>query len=177
MAASKRKKKRFVVRFQLTPVGIAGLGIVVFCVFLWMFLLGIWAGQTVLLPEEAGGGKWLSNRAAGIWKQATGEGEAGSAVIGRDQDEPDSWGANVAADKTVFSLQVATFRGRKEAHRAVLGWQARGYEAFFLVPADDSPSFRVFVGRYQKLTEANRVAVILEKDENVRAYITMLPGS
>ena len=59
----------------------------------------------------------------------------------------------------------------------MLGWQARGYEAFFLAPAEDSPYFRVFVGRYQKLIEANRVAVILEKDENVRAYITMLPGS
>ncbi|MFP7755369.1 hypothetical protein ACLG6S_12085 [Thermodesulfobacteriota bacterium B35] len=47
----KRKKgpKRF--RFQLGLAGVAGIGVVLFCLFLWMFLLGIWAGQTILLPS------------------------------------------------------------------------------------------------------------------------------
>ncbi|HFQ89468.1 MAG TPA: hypothetical protein ENK27_05260 [Desulfobulbus sp.] len=46
----KKKKgpKRF--RFQLGLAGVAGIGVVLFCLFLWMFLLGIWAGQTILLP-------------------------------------------------------------------------------------------------------------------------------
>lgn len=35
---------------QLGLSGIAGIGVVVFCLFLWMFLLGIWAGQTILYP-------------------------------------------------------------------------------------------------------------------------------
>jgi hypothetical protein len=50
--AGKRKKgatgKTF--RFQLGPGGIVGIIIVSFCLFLWMFLLGVWAGQTILLP-------------------------------------------------------------------------------------------------------------------------------
>ncbi len=48
---SKKKKgpKRF--RFQLGLAGVAGIGVVLFCLFLWMFLLGIWAGQTILLPS------------------------------------------------------------------------------------------------------------------------------
>jgi hypothetical protein len=29
-----------------------GLVVVCFCLFLWMFLLGIWAGQTILLPPR-----------------------------------------------------------------------------------------------------------------------------
>ena len=41
-------KKTF--RFQLTLAGIVGIGVVCFCLFMWMFLLGIWAGQTILLP-------------------------------------------------------------------------------------------------------------------------------
>lgn len=45
---SRRNKKKF--RFQLSLAGIAGIGVVCFCLFLWMFLLGIWAGQTILLP-------------------------------------------------------------------------------------------------------------------------------
>jgi len=30
---------------------VAGIAVVMFCLFLWMFLLGIWAGQTILLPS------------------------------------------------------------------------------------------------------------------------------
>lgn len=50
--AAKRKKssagKAFL--FQLSLGGIVSIAIVSFCLFLWMFLLGIWAGQTILLP-------------------------------------------------------------------------------------------------------------------------------
>ncbi len=51
---ARRNGKRFT--FQLGPAGIAGIAVVCFCLFLWMFLLGIWAGQTILLPaaDQAG---------------------------------------------------------------------------------------------------------------------------
>lgn len=52
-ARKPRKKKsagRF--RFQLGVTGVAGIAVVMFCLFLWMFLLGIWAGQTILLPAS-----------------------------------------------------------------------------------------------------------------------------
>lgn len=45
----KKAPKRF--RFQLGFGGVTGIGIVSFCLFLWMFLLGVWAGQTILLPS------------------------------------------------------------------------------------------------------------------------------
>lgn len=38
--------------FQLSPGGIVGIGAVLLCLFLWMFLLGIWAGQTILYPPQ-----------------------------------------------------------------------------------------------------------------------------
>lgn len=52
MAAARKKKKKpgKTFRFQLTLTGILGIGIVCFCLFMWMFLLGVWAGQTILLP-------------------------------------------------------------------------------------------------------------------------------
>ncbi len=37
-----------VVRVELAWGGLFSLAVVVFCVFLWMFLLGIWAGQSIL---------------------------------------------------------------------------------------------------------------------------------
>jgi len=49
MARSKAKRKKKI-KFELTLGGLLGVGAVLFCVFLWMFLLGIWTGQTVLLP-------------------------------------------------------------------------------------------------------------------------------
>ena len=56
--ATKKKKKRSpkkTYRFQLTLPGIGGIAVVCFCLFLWMFLLGIWAGQTFLLPSAKPG--------------------------------------------------------------------------------------------------------------------------
>jgi hypothetical protein len=51
---NKRKTaKRF--RFQISLSGVAGIAVVAFCLFLWMFLLGIWAGQTILLPAASAG--------------------------------------------------------------------------------------------------------------------------
>ena len=50
MAPRKRKKPVKKVKFQLTRSGIAGIGVVCFCIFLWMFLFGVWAGQSLLFP-------------------------------------------------------------------------------------------------------------------------------
>jgi len=50
MASGKRKKPVKKVKFQLTRSGIAGIGVVCFCIFLWMFLIGVWAGQSLLYP-------------------------------------------------------------------------------------------------------------------------------
>ena len=35
----------------MTRSAIAGIGVIVFCLFLWMFLLGVWTGQSLLLPS------------------------------------------------------------------------------------------------------------------------------
>lgn len=51
--ASQRKPPVKKVKFELTHSGIAGIGIVCFCIFLWMFLLGVWTGQSLLLPSAS----------------------------------------------------------------------------------------------------------------------------
>ncbi len=47
-----RKKKKPVkkYKFELTLPAMGGIAVVCFCIFLWMFLLGIWTGQTLLMP-------------------------------------------------------------------------------------------------------------------------------
>lgn len=43
-----KKAKPF--RFELGWRGVFSLVTVCLCLFLWMFFLGLWAGQTILLP-------------------------------------------------------------------------------------------------------------------------------
>ncbi len=45
-----RKNQAKKIRFELTKSAIGGIAVIVFCLFLWMFLLGVWAGQSLLLP-------------------------------------------------------------------------------------------------------------------------------
>lgn len=48
--AAKKGRKKKKIKFELTVAGLFGVGTVLFCIFLWMFLFGLWAGQTILLP-------------------------------------------------------------------------------------------------------------------------------
>lgn len=50
-AAKKAPVKHFT--FQLSLIGIAGIALASFCLFLWMFFLGIWAGQMIISPCPA----------------------------------------------------------------------------------------------------------------------------
>ena len=49
--AARRKPKAKKLRFELTKSAIAGIGVVSFCLFIWMFLLGVWVGQSILFPS------------------------------------------------------------------------------------------------------------------------------
>ncbi len=49
--AALRKNQVKKIRFELTKSAIAGIAVIVFCLFLWMFLLGVWAGQSLLFPS------------------------------------------------------------------------------------------------------------------------------
>lgn len=50
--ATRKKKRVKKIKFELTRSSIGGIGVVCFCIFLWMFLLGVWAGQSLLLPSS-----------------------------------------------------------------------------------------------------------------------------
>jgi len=60
--ATRRKPKVKKLKFELTKGGVGGIGVIVFCLFLWMFLLGVWAGQTLLSPVDSSGSKDVKKR-------------------------------------------------------------------------------------------------------------------
>lgn len=49
----RKKKKVTKVKFELAKGSIAGIAVVCFCLFLWMFLAGIWTGQSILSPHPS----------------------------------------------------------------------------------------------------------------------------
>ncbi|WP_028585534.1 hypothetical protein [Desulfogranum mediterraneum] len=46
-----RKKTGPRFNFQLSWPGLGGVVVVSLCLLLWMFMLGVWAGQTILFPQ------------------------------------------------------------------------------------------------------------------------------
>ncbi|MDH4320632.1 MAG: hypothetical protein OEV73_03950, partial [Desulfobulbaceae bacterium] len=54
-----KRLRSFAVRFELGIGGLCGLTVVCLCIFLWVFLLGVWAGQTVLSPSSSDEAPWL----------------------------------------------------------------------------------------------------------------------
>ena len=189
MAGKRKVKKKKNIRFEMTTGGVLGLGVVCFCVFLWMFLLGVWAGQTILLPLPgaradladrhvvANGGERDDGLRAGPAAQAAlGEklpilrADRKSHALAPSTAEADTGSASL------FSLQVESFAGKDQSREALLSWQARGHSAFLVKPdGDKEPFWRVFVGRFESLSAANSQAVLLEKEEGVKVYITLLP--
>ncbi len=181
MAKSKtRKKRKFAICFELGLGGLCGLATIVFCVFLWMFLLGIWAGQTVLLPSGTSDTAQALNRfTSDLWQRGKHMGAearaAGAAslqsrgkkqVLFIEEEEP-----------SVFSLQVSAFDDQESAHQDMLSWQAKGEDSFLLPPKDGESRYRVFIGRFENLTEANAKVDQFEDDMQVQAFITLLPAN
>jgi len=175
MAARTRRKQK-VIRFNLTPRGLVGLAVVCFCVFLWMFLLGMWAGQTVLQPAIGDGAAHEESDREVETYSANRGGVPGPGIqpAAVDKVADPNPGAGLCS---VFSLQVEAVGDEQRARETLLDWQARGHNAFLLKPsADTEPFWRVFVGRYESLAEANSQALVLEKEEKVKVYITLVPA-
>jgi len=167
--AVKKRQKRFAVRFELGLGALFGLGVVIFCIFLWMFLLGVWAGQTVLSPSSTENKKTaLARLAADIWQDS---GVTFNSVEpAADPSQPEE------KEPSLFSLQVGSFRDRGRAEGAVNEWEKRGYTVFsFSADENGKSHWRVFVGRFENLADANASATALERSHNVRPYITLLP--
>ncbi len=49
--ATRKKRRQTKIKFELTRTGIGSIAIICFCIFLWMFIFGVWAGQSLLKPS------------------------------------------------------------------------------------------------------------------------------
>ncbi|MDX9894968.1 MAG: hypothetical protein RBS34_05970 [Desulfofustis sp.] len=49
--AERKRRQATKIKFEVSRSGIGGIAVVCFCIFLWMFLFGVWTGQSLLKPE------------------------------------------------------------------------------------------------------------------------------
>ncbi len=182
--ARQRKKKKFLVRFELGLFGLFSLMVVCFCIFLWMFILGIWAGQTVLAPDGSGSAT-LGQLAESFFDAPTASSEQSAQVrdekaVSMAAPKAEKGGGEkwTESEPSFFSLQVAAFRDPNRAARSVKEWRGKGYDAFSQPPEDSGDVFtRVFVGKFAKLADANILVSQLEEKEKVKSYISLVPAS
>jgi cell division septation protein DedD len=72
-------------------------------------------------------------------------------------------------DGAGYAVQVAALRARVDADTVAERLNGKGYPAYVMSPADGAPAsvYRVRVGKFPTLQEANRVAARLEREEQV----------
>ncbi|MBU0483307.1 MAG: SPOR domain-containing protein [Proteobacteria bacterium] len=170
MTVSKRQKKHLI-KIELSPVGLVGAGVVCFCIFLWMFLLGMWAGQTVLQSDDLAKVSWskdeqfvtrpLSEEGVSIVEQKkvkpksdlmvtadrveeTAKTELKTESKAKSKPKTESVPEpkpESAPSKSFFTLQVAAFRNPVRAATSVKEWQEKGYKPFSRPPERDDDPF------------------------------------
>lgn len=197
---SVQRKKGFSVKFGLSLPGLLGVGVVCFCIFLWMFLLGIWSGQTFLSagkghlagpaasqvktlptvvekvaqPEETA---VLAPVSVKVASPITGE-EKTTAAVGKKAVSV----KNVAlpeteADPAFFTVQVGAFKDGALAAKEVKAWQDKGYKAFSRPPGGAGDLFtRVYIGHFESMAAAKENAAVVSRKGEIKPFIVLIPA-
>jgi len=192
----KAPKENALVRIELGCGGLLGLAVISFCIFLWMYLFGVWTGQSGLQSTLATGDpREIINTATKMLKaktpavdthaapEAIAEAETqATSSPAQQQPNPPAAKASGKASKdenapSFFAIQVAAYREEQKALKAVAQWRVREYDAFYLKPEPDGNFYRVLIGRFDSLAEANGLASQLESSEQNKVFISLVSES
>ena len=198
----KAPKENALVRIELGIGGLLGLSVVAFCIFLWMYLFGVWTGQSGLQSTLASGDpREFINAAAKILNPAekavnttatekalSPDSPTVEAIVGSEVQAPPSTGQSPSpppvteppgetvdeSAPSFFAIQVAAFKDEQRALKTIAQWRAREYDAFYLKPDIAGSFYRVLVGRFDSLAEANSLAAKLETSEQNKVFISLV---
>ena len=73
-----------------------------------------------------------------------------------------------------FTVQIGAFRSESRAHEAISKYKNMGYDAYIeetKVEGSDRVWFRVRIGRFQRSSEAKRIADELNARGNIKAWV------
>jgi cell division septation protein DedD len=197
--ASGKRKKGFSIKFDLSLGGLFGLGVVCFCIFFWMFMLGIWSGQTVLSSgknritgleksqvktlqtvakksppplEQAVKAPVVKAVPAPVAKKKKVLGVTKKVVVQKTKQvaEPEE-------DPAFFAVQVAAFKDASLAVKEVRSWQDKGYKSFSRPPEGADDKFtRVYIGHFDSMEAAKKKAASLASKEKIKPFIVLVPA-
>ncbi|MDD5758190.1 MAG: SPOR domain-containing protein [Desulfobulbaceae bacterium] len=197
----KAPEENALIRIELGCGGLLGLSVISFCIFLWMYLFGVWTGQSGLQSTLATGdpreiintaSKLLQSKKPAVDSNLTASQSPVVAEEGKIRSEsdptaappstqqanpPPTKSAEKAKDENAasfFAIQVAAFRDEQKALRSVAQWRVREYDAFYLKPEPDGNFYRVLIGRFDSLAEANGLASQLESSEQNKVFISLV---
>ncbi len=188
-----KKKKVPIVRLEMRWGGLFSFAVVSFCLMLWMFLFGIWTGQSVLQrPYKFGADSDLVHEDRTI-KNVQVKRPVVPLEIVNKQSLPKKplrkILAPLASKKDVkilkqdvkdvasfYAIQIGAFRDVSKARAVVVQWRAREYEAFYLLPPIGSRFNRVFVGHVAGLPAVKKMAKSLEDSLKSKVFITLIAG-
>ncbi len=182
-----KKRKPPIVNLEMRWGGLFSLVLVAFCLMLWMFLFGIWTGQTVLQrpTDHDLAGRYRPHDDERIEIEAGSRTKSAETVLNagaqRTQAQVAVKKKSRAAAKDVrsssfYAIQVAAYKEVAGARRAVAEWRARDYAAFYLVPPVGSSFNRVFVGHVADLPAAKKMAANLEDRLKTKVFINLIAG-
>jgi hypothetical protein len=171
--AKGKKKKKPIVRLEMRWGGLFSLALVSFCLMLWMFLLGIWTGQTVLQrPLSLGTASKLAHNISG--QIGVGAKSANKKPIEPAAKKSPTPLPKEVKDGSFYALQVSAFQDAARAKKAVSQWHSKGYKAFYLLPPEGSRFHRVFVGHINDLPGAKKMATDIEYKIKSKVFITLI---
>ncbi|HSH12433.1 MAG TPA: SPOR domain-containing protein [Desulfurivibrionaceae bacterium] len=189
--AAANGKKGFRLRFELSLSGLLGVMVVCFCIFLWMFLLGLWAGQTGLISGKSFSSRPAIPAAAKIGAAVNKVMEtpelspvpAEPASIPEPNSEPpgevapESAAAPLVEESAYYALQIGAFRDSRYVEEALRKWRAKGYEPFALPPGGaDAHLTKVYLGRFPEVAAARKEAERLAKQEGIAPVVSLIPA-
>jgi len=88
------------------------------------------------------------------------------------EPQPSATAGSEPTDKG-YAVQIAAVNARSEADAMAKRLTSKGYSAYVLAPANGTPSvYRVRVGKFQTKREAETVATKLQKEEQLKPWVT-----
>lgn len=196
--AAANGKKGYTIKFELSLSGLLGVVVVCFCIFLWMFLLGLWAGQTGLISGVSFSAPPAIPAAA---KLGASRNKVEEAPVVAPTPEPESapapepvasaplLEAPVAAvppavptappeavDKAevavFYAIQVGAFKDSKHVEEALKVWRTLGYKPFLRPPVGANEHLtKVYLGHFADADTARKEAEILARKEKITPVV------
>ena len=105
--------------------------------------------------------------------------DSSTETVSDEADKPVAISAPVKRNTGKFTVQIGAFRSEKRAIEARSKYQSLGYDAYMektTVGGTDREWYRVRIGRYQRMSEAEKVSRELNAKGDIKTWVDRIRG-